>query len=105
MYISDYDINTDKYYESDESFYVYSAVVETKKEQLIQPGELFDATTGDALAEALTNASPEFMNAYAKLLIDPRDADTARKYLLHLVANYWLHQAEPTAVKYAMQEM
>ena len=95
---------SNKYYESDESFYVYSAIVEDKKQELIQPGELFDATTGDALAEALTNASPEFMNAYAKLLLDPRDADTARKYLLRWVSNYWMHQAEPTAVKYAMRE-
>ena len=83
----------------------YDEAVESRKQELIQPGELFDATTGDALAEALTNAPTEFMNDYAKLLIDPRDSLIARWYLLRYVSNYWLNQAEPTAVKYAMQEM
>lgn len=83
----------------------YEDAIESRKQELIAPGELFDATTGAALGEAITEASQEFIDKLAKLLQDPRESEAARKFLMDYVNAYWLHQAEPTAVKYAMREM
>ena len=98
-----YDLN--KYLAREDQAENFQEAVELTQIDLCKEGCEFYPYTGDAIAEALGEASQQQLAIIGKLIADPAKANDLQTYLQTVASSYWYAQAEETAIDIVQRQM